>query len=355
MKEIDQAYETLGLKRGASLRQVDEAYRDLRDLWDPKRFSDNPRLRAQASDKKNGIEEAYEEIIEHLSRKPGQKTESSSPKPEESVAQRPDTAQPSTNLFEDAFSGRAGNGKRRIPVGAIIFITAIAGLFFIYLALSPNSERTEAIRTAVREEEESELTKLVEQVRGRYTESQDELEPDGEPDQPASIVMKPVPAVPQPPPKQIAAVNAKKDPPASRQKAKAPEPPPEPEPLPEPEETESQPLDKPLLIREEILTKNKEETKPIDEGPPDAHLEVFKALLQGSETANKLVKGQIGTLDFSEWSIIQETTSETWIDLVATWTSGQEVHFFWSVNPVNGVVRPLNQAARNLESSMESP
>ena len=97
------------------------------------------------------------------------------------------------------------------------------------------------------------------------------------------------------------------------------------------------------------------EIEPSEEGPPDAHVEVFKALLQGSETASKLVKGQIGTLNFSEWSIIQETTSETWVDLVATWTSGQEVHFFWSVNPINGVVRPLNQAARNLESSVGSP
>jgi hypothetical protein len=82
---------------------------------------------------------------------------------------------------------------------------------------------------------------------------------------------------------------------------------------------------------------------------------IFETLLQESETASKLVKGEIGTLNFAEWSVIQETATETWIDLVATWTSGQEVHFFWSVNPGTGGVRPLNQAARNLESSVGSP
>jgi hypothetical protein len=362
MAGIEQAYKTLGLNSGASLRQVDEAYRDLRAIWDPKRFSDNPRLRSQASDKKQEIEGAYETIIEHLSRKSPQKAPDS-PVTDQSPARTgaPNPDRPSTNLFDDAFSDRVTQGRRKIPVWAIMFLIVFAGLLLSYFALSPSKERTEAIESTAADDEESELTKVVEEVRGRYTESEASSTPVDTPEEARERVVppepkpEPEPVAPKPVPrKTIPEKTRDASPPrqeiVAQKPPQQPEPPPEPETAPEPERSS----DKPLLVRDEILGDGGT-SEQIDDGPSDEQLEIFKTLLKGSATASKLVRGEIGTLDFAEWSVIQQTPSETWIDLVATWTSGQEVHFFWSVNAGTGGVRPLNQAARNLESSVGAP
>ena len=364
MTEIEQAYKTLGLNTGASLRQVDEAYHDLRALWDPKRLTDNLRLRAQAGEKKKEIEGAYETIIEHLSRISGQKSDRSrsvehSPVP----ATNSDTNRPSANLFDDAFSDRIAQGKRRIPVWAILFLIVLAGLFLSYLALSPSRERTEAIRATAQDEEESELARVVEEVRGRYTKGNTATHLADTPEPTAKTVpvpeVKPTPIAPEPSPKTVKPEKPRQVPPprqeAVPQKKASREPQPPSKPETEPERVERSPSDKPLLVRSEIQPADEDASEKLADGPSEEQLDIFKTLLKGSATASKLVKGEIGTLTFAEWSVIQQTPSETWIDLVATWTSGQEVHFFWSVNPGTGGVRPLNQAARNLESSVSSP
>jgi hypothetical protein len=125
-----------------------------------------------------------------------------------------------------------------------------------------------------------------------------------------------------------------------------------PEPPPKEEKSEDTRRDKPQLVREEVTPDQPEEPQS---GPSDEQMDIFKTLLRGSPTASKLVRGEIATLRFTEWSVIQETPSETWVDVVAAWSSGQEVHFFWGVSSSTGAVRALNQAARNLESSMGGP
>jgi hypothetical protein len=78
--------------------------------------------------------------------------------------------------------------------------------------------------------------------------------------------------------------------------------------------------------------------------------EDYQQLLQHSSVAAKLVAGGISTLSFESWRVVQQTDSETWIDLIGRWnSSGDEVHFIWSVNRSSGAVRPLSEAARNLE------
>jgi len=353
MTEVEEAYETLGLTRGASLRQVDEAYRDLRALWDPERFSDNPRLRTQAREKKRKIEEAYETIITHLSQTTGRKATLPPEKFSETASNAASNRDhPSANLFDDAFSDRIRRHSRRIPVGAIGFLAVLAVLLLTYLTLNTSRERADAFKVSVQEEEDSELTKVVEEVRGRYSESSAKAPVADNPVEtlqpPTSlpetkIETPPVKSDPQPaevqPPERA--------PPSSQVKSPVRKPP-----VAKPQEVEATPSLRPLLLRDEISGEDDNEPQQPEDGPSDEQLDVFKMLLKGSPTANQLVKGEIGTLNFAEWSIIQQTPSETWIDLVATWASGQEVHFFWAVKTSSGEVRPLNQAARNLESSM---
>lgn len=78
----------------------------------------------------------------------------------------------------------------------------------------------------------------------------------------------------------------------------------------------------------------------------------YQQLLQNSSVATRLVTGGISTLSFQTWRVVQQTDTETWIDLIGRWnSSGDEVHFIWSVDRQSGAVRPLSEAARNLEHS----
>jgi preprotein translocase subunit Sec63 len=61
-EKINRCVEILGLKPGASQEEVNQAYRDLVNVWHPDRFEDNPRLRKKAEEKVKEINAAYEYI-----------------------------------------------------------------------------------------------------------------------------------------------------------------------------------------------------------------------------------------------------------------------------------------------------
>jgi hypothetical protein len=93
------------------------------------------------------------------------------------------------------------------------------------------------------------------------------------------------------------------------------------------------------------------ETESSDRPSPEQQ-QAYEQVLAGSTVASKLASGQYSTLQFTRWRVVQDTPREIWIDLVANWsTGGPEVHFIWSYNKKNSLVRPLSQAARNLESN----
>ncbi|MBI3585341.1 MAG: RDD family protein [Nitrospinae bacterium] len=59
-------YEILGLKIGASLDEVKEAYKDLVKVWHPDRFTNEPKLQLKAQEKLKEINEAYQMIQNSL-------------------------------------------------------------------------------------------------------------------------------------------------------------------------------------------------------------------------------------------------------------------------------------------------
>lgn len=67
MNNIEQCYEILGIKPGASPEEVKQAYRDLAMVWHPDRFpADNPRLKEKAQEELKKINAAYEVLKPHL-------------------------------------------------------------------------------------------------------------------------------------------------------------------------------------------------------------------------------------------------------------------------------------------------
>ena len=68
MTEIEQAYQTLGLARGASSAAVKQAYRDLVKVWHPDRFPQDHRLHDKVQEQLKGINLAYATVLEDLAR-----------------------------------------------------------------------------------------------------------------------------------------------------------------------------------------------------------------------------------------------------------------------------------------------
>ncbi|MGB5769415.1 MAG: pentapeptide repeat-containing protein [Crocosphaera sp.] len=66
MKDIERYYKVLGLPVGASLEEINQAYRDLAFIWHPDRLpKDNQRLLAKAVAKLKEINDAREQLKSH--------------------------------------------------------------------------------------------------------------------------------------------------------------------------------------------------------------------------------------------------------------------------------------------------
>jgi len=61
-EKIERCLEILELEPGASEEEVNQAYRDLANVWHPDRFANNPRLQKKAEERLKEINAAYEYI-----------------------------------------------------------------------------------------------------------------------------------------------------------------------------------------------------------------------------------------------------------------------------------------------------
>ena len=61
-EKINRCIDILGLNPSASQEEVNQAYRDLVNVWHPDRFVGNPRLQKKAEEKVKEINAAYEYI-----------------------------------------------------------------------------------------------------------------------------------------------------------------------------------------------------------------------------------------------------------------------------------------------------
>ena len=63
MNEIDKYYQILGLKPGASEKEIVEAYKLLVKVWHPDRFSDEPNIQKNVTAKIKEIDEAFKQLL----------------------------------------------------------------------------------------------------------------------------------------------------------------------------------------------------------------------------------------------------------------------------------------------------
>jgi curved DNA-binding protein CbpA len=69
MSNLERYYTVLGLKLGASLEEVNQAYRDLAFIWHPDRVpKDNPRLQEKAHEKLQELNQARDHLRSNVKR-----------------------------------------------------------------------------------------------------------------------------------------------------------------------------------------------------------------------------------------------------------------------------------------------
>lgn len=134
MESLEQYYETLGLKPGASLEQLRQAYKEMIQVWHPDRFPNNPDLREKAEQKMREINAAFQFIQSHL-REIGTQPSTSSDQFKDKIQKENRTENPatfdkkSTDLENEekisAFS--AFFGITSFLLGLLIFVATIIG------------------------------------------------------------------------------------------------------------------------------------------------------------------------------------------------------------------------------------
>jgi curved DNA-binding protein CbpA len=77
--DLKQCFEILELSPDASVDEVQQAYKDLVNIWHPDRFAANPRLRQKAETKLKEINRAYAMVNSLLSSEPGARAETQKP------------------------------------------------------------------------------------------------------------------------------------------------------------------------------------------------------------------------------------------------------------------------------------
>jgi curved DNA-binding protein CbpA len=95
--DLKQCFEILELNPDASTDEVQQAYKDLVNIWHPDRFATNPRLKRKAEAKLKEINRAYAVVESFLSSEPGaqadtQKPPYTQPRATEQAEARSDTA-----------------------------------------------------------------------------------------------------------------------------------------------------------------------------------------------------------------------------------------------------------------------
>ena len=79
--EMDKYYYILGLKPGASEKEILEAYKVLIQVWNPSRFSDDPHIQKIATEKVTEIDEAFKQLLIGAGSRPRKEKEIAEPLP----------------------------------------------------------------------------------------------------------------------------------------------------------------------------------------------------------------------------------------------------------------------------------
>ena len=98
--DLKECFEILELNPDASMDEVQQAYKDLVNIWHPDRFATNPRLKEKAERKLKEINRAYATVNSFLSSEPGRREDTEKPPYTQSRSPGEAGARPGTSDYE---------------------------------------------------------------------------------------------------------------------------------------------------------------------------------------------------------------------------------------------------------------
>ena len=341
MTKVARAFQILGVEGDATAEVVEEAYQDLKAVWNPDRFADNPELYEKAEKKLVQIEEAYQLLSHHLAQEQTRK--------EQAFGDREEGRERGPSILDDTLSERMVKRRSLLPVWLGLFgLVALAALISFW-NWSPVDTDIEEKRSVL-ERESVEISpggdQDLENLRiedpesdsegGREEVEESRLEAESPETPPTERVRAdpPSPAVPKKP-----------EPSGDRDDKRRDRPPPQTVEVETGREKASQ----------EVRPPAEEPEMPLEE--PAAEIEepevselaerAFQILRAKSDLANRLIEGAIDRVTYQSWTAVERDSSEVYVYLVAE-EEGREVHFVWSVEVETQAVKPISHAARAL-------
>jgi hypothetical protein len=323
MTDYDRAYRMLGLEKNATLDEIEEAFLELKAVWHPDRFTDDPTLREKAEAKQSEIEDAYRSLLEARSRKAVSEAEGNARGP---------------SILDDTLSERMGKSKQRFPIWIALFGLVAIAVIISFFTWSPVEVEEDS--------EPSETEKIVAETRAAAANDvdvdlQESTALDTAEDEKVELPVQsrqlspPLPAPPAEP------VQEPREPPAVPT-ARVPDATPAPKVV-------TSALEKPT--QEPVVEASDEPV--VEEEPAVSELaeRSFQILRAKSDLANQLVEGAFSEYSFKEWKAVERSTTEVYVDLVAeVRADNRDVHFVWAVDVEAQSVKPMSQAARDLLS-----
>lgn len=344
--DYQRAYEILELPPNASREALEQAYRDLREVWNPERFQTDERLNRRAEEQLVRIEEAYQllkgyhsrrdPLLEELYGKP-KKTRSSPHVPMKTDSQSV-AAPPS--LLDSVFADSAPGPAKRFPLTLVVVgIVIVVVLAIVFISRSGGDSAPATPKTTVPAAETPPpaeqspppapaqgLPVDVAQTAPPLAAAAGSETPDQTPVQPRK---------PEEPSASASRSTVRSQPGARARSTDAPKPN-APSTAPPPRtETDT----KPELVR-----------GPEEGGvAPEEERRVLNVLGQKSPAAQRILDGNTDQFRVMSWRVTRKDGGEFWAHVVAQTATGVTVHLIWAVDPAKQTIRPMSQSARDLD------
>jgi peptidoglycan hydrolase-like protein with peptidoglycan-binding domain len=147
-------YEILGLDMAASIEEVEQAYKELSETWDPQTYQNLPRYRRKAEIKSKEINEAYERLSAFLLARPPRKKQDD----DQTDHIPPDGAllesEPQTTPPEETIPSQISKApQRKTLFYGLIAIALVFGVLVFYQISDRKKPAQQSFQTAVTGEE----------------------------------------------------------------------------------------------------------------------------------------------------------------------------------------------------------
>jgi peptidoglycan hydrolase-like protein with peptidoglycan-binding domain len=174
-------YDILGLDMSASIEAVEQAYKELSEVWHPQTYQNLPRYRRKAEIKSKAINEAYERIRAFLLAKAPDKKQDEDQKDHvppggTSLTSEPEALPPKENIQSQI----SKPPHRKIWLYILIAIAVVLGTLMFYQILDRQKPKQQDPQTAVTEPEKPTPAISSQEASTVPLQKESESEPSGE-------------------------------------------------------------------------------------------------------------------------------------------------------------------------------